>query len=41
VLDPAHPGSAALDAHDEAGVRDAAEAAKVEIPFERFAWKIV
>src|SRR3954468_20519772 len=39
VLDAAHPGRAAFDSHAKAGVRDAAEPAKVEIPFERFAWE--
>ena len=34
MFDPGHPGGAAFDAHAETGVRDAAVAAKVEIPFE-------
>src|SRR4051794_38351942 len=41
MFDAAHPGGAALDSHSIAGVRDAAEAAEVEIPFEGFARKIV
>ena len=34
VFDAGHPGGAAFDAHAEAGVRDAAVAAEVEVPFE-------
>ena len=41
VLYPAHPGGAAFDAHAETGVGDAAVAAEVEVPFERFAGQAV
>src|SRR5215210_3114337 len=41
VLDAAHPCDAALDAHAEARVRDAAVAAQVEIPLERLARQVV
>src|SRR5262249_58120742 len=37
VLQSAEPRHAALDAHAEAGVRDGAEAAEVEVPGERVA----
>src|SRR5215212_11139809 len=41
VLDAAHPCDAALDAHAEARVRDAAVAAQVEVPLERLARQAV
>lgn len=34
MLDAAHPRDGAFDAHAKAGVRNAAVAAKIEIPFE-------
>ena len=41
MVEAADPGHDALDAHAEAGVRHAAEAAQVEIPLERFARQLV
>src|SRR5690242_998812 len=41
MLQPAHPGHEALDAHAESGVRNAAVLPKVEIPFKRLARKVV
>ena len=41
VVEAADPGHDALDAHAEAGVRDAAEAAQVEVPLERFVRQLV
>src|SRR4030095_3922574 len=41
VFDAAHPCGAALDSHAEAAVRDRAVASKIEIPFERFARKLM
>jgi len=36
VLDAAHPGRAAFDAHAKTGMRHAAITAQIEIPFEGF-----
>ncbi len=41
MLDAAHPSRAAFDAHAEPGVRDAAEASQIQIPFKRFFRQIV
>src|SRR5690606_29627784 len=41
VFDAGHPSGAAFDAHAETGVRNAAVAAKVEIPFEYFLRQVV
>ena len=41
VIEGAHPGHHALDAHAEARVRHAAVAAQVEIPLERLARQLV
>jgi hypothetical protein len=41
MLYAAHPGHKTFDAHAEAAVRDGAEAANIEIPFEGFAREFV
>ena len=41
MLQTAHPGDEALDSHTESGVRNAAEAAQIQIPVERFARQMV
>ena len=41
MFDAAHPGDGSFDAHAEAGVRDAAVAAEVEVPFEGFLRQVV
>src|SRR5207253_343181 len=41
VLDAAHPRGATLDAHAESGVRYAAVATQVEIPFKSFLGQLV
>src|SRR5947207_2847036 len=41
VFDAAHPGHETLDAHAEAGVRDAAEFSKIDVPVESLAGEVV
>src|SRR5919205_2812106 len=41
VLDATHPRDAALDAHAEARVRDAAVATQIQVPLEGFARQVV
>src|SRR6266478_3188023 len=41
VFGAANPGDRALQAHSEAGVRNAAVAPKIEIPLERFFGQVV
>ena len=41
VLQAAHPGDETLDAHAEAGVRDRAVFAQIQVPLERFARQFV
>ena len=41
MLQAAHPGDESLDAHPEAGVRNAAVFAQVQIPLESFTRELV